>query len=232
MTFLDHLVSSLHRSIHRHPDVLKYLHSRGVTAENIEEYNVGYSTVISVADDGSEDRKRFMEETHNGRYLEGFIVFPITDALGRNVGLICRSAKEKFYKKFICDEAKFTGFFFNFGKALPHIYKTGTAFIFEGSFDCVPFANYYPNSLASLTAGISDTQYELLNYYCKKIITVFDVDSAGIEQTNRAGEKWKNIYPMKIGAYKDPGVCREQLSDIEYERFIRRTVESRMVGLS
>jgi len=229
--FLKNLVENLHSSVYRYTEVLEYLHQRGVTDQNIEEYKVGFNRVVSVVDDGSEDRKRFMEETNKGKSIEGSIIFPITDVFGRYTGIIGRTLSPKIYRKFFSSEAKFIGCFFNIEKALPEIYRTGVVFVTEGVFDCIPLANIIPNTLASLTVGLTDNQYEFLNFFCKHIVTVFDSDKAGEIETQKAMRKWNNVFPMKLGSYKDPSVCRSAMSANEFESFVKKLTERRLTGL-
>ena len=235
MNFLDDLVIALNRSIQRYPDALNYLKSRGVQTSDIERYSIGYNKVVNVPDDGTEDRQRFMDESYKGRSFESTLIFPIKDAFGKTVGIIGRGIEEKRYKKFFSEEAKFTGCFFGFFQALPSIYETGTVFITEGSFDCIPLAGILPNTVGALTAGLSEEQYNLISFYCDKIVTVFDWDKEGQRQTWEAIKKWgaylprgespktqARVFSCRIGKFKDPSSYLSEYSLEEFHKFVKK----------
>jgi len=218
--FLDNLVTTLNQVIFRYPDALNYLHSRGVTDDEIRTRKIGYSKVISVPDDGSPDRKRFMNESYRGKKFENKIIFPIQDPMERVIGIAGRNIVTKEFKTFITEEAKCMGFFFGLFQALPIIYKENRTFIVEGYFDQIAMAKVLPNTVATLTSSISDTQYEFLMMYCDQIITCFDSDGPGQRGTERALE-FGNVYAMNIG-YKDPAKCFESLSFSNFKEHITK----------
>ena len=187
--FLDDLTVSTHASLVRYGNVLEYLKGRNVTAEDVKRYRIGYGRVLNIPDDGTDDRKRFMEESAYGRKFEGMILFPFTEPLGRVVGLIGRSLENKYFKIFATEEAKSTGFFFGLAQALPEIYRTGRAYIVEGPFDTVAFSKVVLNTVGALTAGLNEAQFKLLRLYCDNIVTVFDSDAPGERATNK-GQEW------------------------------------------
>ena len=168
--FLEVLVNKLHESIWRHPEALQYLRSRGVTEEEIKEYHIGASRVVIIPKDGSQDCENFQKETARGRKLENKVIFPIYDMIGRVVGLFGRSIETKEFKFILTAEGKFTGVLLGFYQALPYIYETGKVFVVEGPFDLMAFRKVYKNSVAALTAGLSDSQYILLQFLDRKSV--------------------------------------------------------------
>jgi DNA primase len=220
--FLDSLVAKLHDSIYRYPEALQYLQSRGITEEEIKEYHIGASRVVVTPNDGSQDYENFQNETARGRKYENKVVFPIYDMIGRVVGLFGRSITAKEFKFILTAEAKFTGVLLGFYQALPYIYETGKVFVVEGPFDLMSFRKVYKNSVAALTAGLSDNQYSLLQFFAKTIITVFDSDAPGQRATEEAKEKWSNVISMSLG-YHDPDKCREVLGK-GFEKYVRSKV--------
>jgi DNA primase len=207
--FLDDLVASLNRSIHGHPEVMDYLRSRGVSEEEVKKYGIGYSKIVKVPDDGSPDRKRFMEESWKGRKFEERVVFPIRDAMGRVIGLIGRSVSVKGFKIFATDEAKFHGMFVGLYEALPHIYKENRVFVVEGPFDFTSLAKVLPNTVSSLTADLNEAQHWLLRMYCDRIVTVFDADEAGRRAADSAAKRFET-QTLDLG-YGDPNDCFKKL---------------------
>lgn len=222
--FLDGLVSSLHQSIFRYQDVLRYLYSRHVTDDDIRTFEIGYNKVIGMPDGSGSDWIRFKKECIEKRKLEKKIIFPIKNALGYTIGLIGRSVETKEFKKFITDEGKYTGFFFGLPQALPYIYKMNFVFIVEGPFDLNALVKVFPNTVASLTSGISESQYEYLRFYCDKIITVFDADKAGRHGTEKIKEH-KGVFSMDLG-YKDSAKCLEILKLSAFKKYVSKKARS------
>ena len=83
--FLDSLVNTLNKSIFRYEHVLAYLKNRGIESEDINQFKIGYSKIVSVPDDQSPDRARFMTDMWQGKKIENKIIFPFQDILGRVV---------------------------------------------------------------------------------------------------------------------------------------------------
>jgi len=217
--FLDSMVDNLSSSIFRYDAILGYLGSRLVTQEEIKKYRIGYSKVISVPDDGSPDRARFMEESWKGKKFEDRIIFPIQDTVGRVVGIIGRSHTKKDFKEFETEEAKFSGFFYGLYQALPRIYETGKVYVVEGTFDTHALAKVFPNTVGSLTAGLFETQHDLLSMFADRIITVFDADKAGRESAEKAQKRWGNVWDLNLG-YKDPDECLKTLGYKGFQEYV------------
>lgn len=225
--FLDALVGTLSQSIFRYKPALDYLASRNVNEEEIKRYKIGYAKYINVPDDGTPDRKRFMEENWKGKKFENMVIFPLQDGMGRVLGITGRSISDnKLFNNFITEEAKFMGFFFGLAQALPHIYRTGRAFVVEGPFDTLAFSKVFPNTLGAMTAGISDAQRELLNFYAKQVVPVFDNDGPGRAAVRKivVEEQWPEIEPLDLG-YKDPAEALARLSEPGFRKFVERKVK-------
>jgi DNA primase len=233
--FLDEIVRTLHHTIYRYPKVLNYLKSREVTDEDIKTYELGYNKIVRVPEDPSPDRIDFMDECRKGRKLEDKLIFPFKDISGSVVGLVGRSIDTKEFKVFVTSEAKFKGFFFGLQQALPHIYRTQRVFIVEGCFDQLAFSKVFPNTVATLTAGLSDAQYDLLMLYTGngKIFTVFDSDKTGIYGRKKAVKFRENIIGVdfQIGdslGFKDPAKWLEELKLTRFREVVRKRVEGIM----
>jgi len=226
--FLGDLIKGLHQSIYRYPEVLNYLHSRLVTDEEIKTYELGYNKIVRVPEDTDPERVEFMEECNKGRKLENKIIFPFKDAMGYPLGLVGRSIERKEFKVYITNEAKFKGFFFGLCQALPHIYREGRVFLVEGCFDYLAFSKVFPNTVATMTAGLSDAQYDLLSLYCDTIVTVFDSDKAGRYAKNEALQR-PGIIGVDLG-YKDPASYLEEYKFKKFKELLFKKINS-VVGL-
>ena len=223
--FLDEMAATLHNSITRYPEALAYLRSREVTDEDIRKFRLGYGKVIRVPEDQSPERVRFLDEMGKGRKLENRIAFPITDSIGRVVGLAGRSIDSKDFKTFATEEAKLVGFFFGLSQALPYIYAENKVYVVEGYFDVIAFSKVFPNTVSTITSGMNDPQHDLLMMYCDEIVLCFDDDEPGRDGRDKALKYWgndkrKRLYPMKIG-YKDPAKALETLKLREFQRYVQ-----------
>ena len=223
MSFLSILIDKLHESVFRSEVALNYLHSRKVTDDEIKLYKIGYSRVVGVGDDGSEDFQCFLKETYKGKGFESKITFPLYDVLGNPTGLLGRSIEDKAFKYYLTLEGKFSGAFFGLTQALPHIYETGRAFVVEGPFDLLAFRKVYPNSIATLTAELTPSQYSILNMFSKDIVTVFDSDGPGRKAAERA-QKWPNVKTVCLG-WKDPDAGLKVYDFKKYSEHIKRKVK-------
>lgn len=218
--FLEYIASKGHENLARHPDAVQYLASRNVTAEDVRRFRLGYTGVVLVPDDGSEERKRFLAETHKGRDFERKIIFPLTDSLGRVVGLAGRSIISKDFKIFATEEAKYQGFFVGLSQALPSAYEKKRIYVVEGAFDLLAFWRAFPNVVASITSGMNEPQHDVLSMYCDSIVLCLDNDEPGQLGTRKALQ-WKNVMSMSLG-YKDPAMCLDILKTEAFKKFVHK----------
>jgi len=222
--FLDVLIENLHQAIFRYPEILRYLQSRNISEDDVRQYKIGYSKLVGVPDEKSPDRERFMDECYKGRKIEQKIVFPFRDEMGGVVGLIGRAVDTKEFKIFATEKAKHDGFFFGMHEALSHVYEENRVFTVEGPFDYFALSKVFPNTVGTMTAGISEAQYAYLNLFCDYIITVFDSDPAGERGANRIAEEHKKVYSMDLGSFKDPAKCLEVMGLVAFKNFIKKRV--------
>lgn len=218
--FLDILVNLCHRSIFRYSSVLDYLNSRYITNEDIEKYKLGYSRIISLAGDKSSDWERFVDECKKGIKFENKIIFPLRNETGKIIGISGRGIESKEFKNFVLDEGKYTGFFFGLYDALPFMYEKNSVFIVEGAIDRISLSKVIPNTVALLTAGLNDAQYDLLKFYCDYIVVVFDSDKTGKYAEKKALER-EGLFSLSLG-YKDPARCLEYLGPEKFKEFIKK----------
>lgn len=221
--FLNDLVRNMNASIFRYNSALSYLKLRGVTEEDIKKYFIGFSKIVGIPDDGTDERKKFMDESWKGRKFEEKLIFPIHNALGEVTGIIGRAIDTKVFKIFVTEESKHKGFFFGFFQALPYIYDTGRAYVVEGPFDCMAFAKVCPNVVSAVTAGLYPNQYKLLSFFCESIVTVFDSDEAGENAAEIIGKK-EGVLNLKLG-YKDPAKAYETLGLKKFKIFLENKIK-------
>jgi DNA primase len=147
----------------------------------------------------------------------------VFDVLGRVLGLFGRAIDSKEFKFFLTKEAKYIGALLGLHQALNYIYDTEKVFVVEGPFDLLSFRKVFPNTVSSITAGLYENQYKILNFYARTIITVFDSDTAGKEAAEKALNRWKNVINVNLG-YHDPNDCFRSMSFKKYQEYVRRKV--------
>lgn len=222
--FLDTLTQNLHSSIVRYPEVLSYLKSREVTGQDIKKYGIGFSKVVSVPQEDSQDKKNFDEECYRGRLLENKVIFPFRGLFGQVIGFVGRSIDTKVFKVFVIEQAKFEGFFFGLFEALPYIYAENRVYLVEGAFDLLAVSKVLPNSVATMTSKMSDAQYDILSLFCNNIVTIFDSDKAGDLGREKAVEKDKRIQSIHIG-FKDPAKLLEDFKLKKFKEYMMKKVK-------
>jgi len=239
MSFLDTLVNNASNSLSRYDEAKIYLKNRQVSEDEIKAYKLGFAKILTIKDDGSEDYQIFMNDTYGGRAFENKIIFPIYDYIGRVIGLFGRSIESKAFKYYLTLEAKHIGVLGGLYQALPYIYETKKVYIVEGPFDLLAFQKAFKNTVAAMTAGLSDIQYEILSFFADEIITVFDYDPADPERhlpeggqgqfaTEQAKKKWKNVSSVTLGTYKDPDECLKVMGRDKFVKFVRDKVNQKI----
>jgi DNA primase len=152
------------------------------------------------------------------------LMFPIADVTGRVIGFGGRTL-DQMGAKYI--NSPTTALFdksnclYGLEHARHHIGSTGLAVVVEGYTDCImAHSKGCGNVVATLGTSLTSGHGRLLRRYAKKVVLVFDSDTAGIEAANRALEvclsQRIDISLASVPAGKDP--CDFILSDGE-ERF-------------
>ena len=120
------------------------------------------------------------------------LMFPITDVTGRVIGFGGRTL-DKTGAKYINSPA--TPLFdksnalYGLQQARHQIVSSGTAVVVEGYTDCIMAHQFgCSNVVAALGTSFTTGQARILRRYAKKVILIFDSDTAGIEAANRAME--------------------------------------------
>ena len=186
-----------------------YLGERGLTAEAIETFEIGYAPgyadfllrrlagardlspeilleagVASRSDDGTV-RDRF----------RGRITFPIQDLQGRHIGFGARvlpgdarageqakylnTAETPIYRKHEV--------LYNMHRARPTVARSGEVFVVEGYTDVIGLAAAgIENTVATCGTALGETHFELLSRFAQRAILAFDSDEAGARAAERA----------------------------------------------
>lgn len=189
------------QELKRSPDAQKYLKQRGITAESIEKFCLGYfpggQQSIKGLLKAGKDKNLFAQDFIQAHILrssdrqtlyspyEQRIIFPIHDALGRPCGLGGRifiedDNRAKYYNS--QDHPYFSkgSLLYGFHHAKKHIQDTSKVYLVEGYLDCIALsqAGFY-QTVATLGTACTAEQIKNIARYAHTLYTVYDGDAAG-----------------------------------------------------
>jgi len=183
----------------------KYIKQRQISVESAKEWGLGlaldgWDDLVRQAKAAGIPPKHLLDaglvvSKDGGGVYDKFrnrLMFPISDVTGRLVGFGGRTLSEK--------EAKYmnspaTVLFdkstclYGLDKARHEIVSSGTAVVVEGYTDVIMAHQFgFRNVAATLGTSFTTGHARVLRRYAKRIILVFDSDTAGMEAANRALE--------------------------------------------
>jgi DNA primase len=189
----------------------RYLQDRGITAESIEQFHLGFSpldwTWILKQAGGSRGRARILEAVgvlgrspNSGRLYDRFrgrVLFAIRDSQGRPVGIGGRVLPElgtNSPAKYVNspETPLFTKHQLLYGLDLAKeaIHKSHTVLVMEGYTDVIVAHQYgFKNAVAVLGTAVGESHIHLLKRFgADKIVLMLDGDEAGQKRTNEVLE--------------------------------------------
>jgi DNA primase len=194
----------------------RYLQERGITAESIERFRLGFSPLErdwilrSVREKGSEEQVRrrakiletigiLIRPTEGGSPFDRFrgrVLFSIHDTQGRPVGIGGRVLPElgsKSPAKYVNspETPLFTKSKLLYGLDLARetLRKTRVALVMEGYTDVIVAHQYgFTNAVAVLGTALGESHIRLLKAHADRIILVLDGDEAGTRRANEVLE--------------------------------------------
>ncbi|MBP2645756.1 MAG: dnaG [Firmicutes bacterium] len=200
----------------------EYLSNRGITAEIIDEFKLGFSPPAWDKLTGALSERGVMPETlvkaglavqrsGSGVYdrFRGRIMFPINDAQGRVVGFGGRVLDVSQPKYLNTPETLVFNkrhILYGFDVANSFIRQTGKVVVVEGYMDLIALRNSgIKNVVASLgTAFTPDQARKLVRVRAREIFFAYDSDAAGQEATVRALNTVKALgFAVRIVAMPD-----------------------------
>lgn len=184
---------------------LEYLKERGVKAETINEFQLGYAPSAwenltklltkkgySLNQAVSAGLSHFRGRPQNGAYdmFRGRLMFPLVDHMNRVIGFAGRALEEDQMPKYIntAETPIFhkEKFLFGLNLAKPHIRKKNEVIVVEGEFDMIsPYQAGIKNIVASKGTALTPPQCDLLKRYADTAILIFDNDPAGMDAAIR-----------------------------------------------
>jgi len=185
-------------------ETLKYIEERKIPAESIKKWRLGLA--LDTGDDLIKNAKekniplKLLQQAgllvgSTGQFRDKFInrlMFTITDVTDRVIGFGGRTLDEKGAKYInspataLFDKSKSV---YGLQQARPAIVSDETAVVVEGYTDCIMAHAYgFENVVATLGTSFTAGHGFIIRRYAKKVILLFDGDTAGIEAANRALE--------------------------------------------
>lgn len=176
-------------------EALKYLESRGLKRETIENFRIGLAPRQNPAVQLAAKRGILPPELQRAGSPERFfdrIIFPIFDILGNVIAFTGRSLGEAQPKYLNTPEtALFTKgrtiYALNFAKAA--IKEKDYVVLVEGQMDVVALHQAgVVQTVASSGTAITETQLQILSRYTPNVVIAFDGDAAGVQATKKVIE--------------------------------------------
>jgi DNA primase len=185
----------------------EYLEERDISREVAEQFGLGFAPreiglmrgymnslgfddarlleggLLSRQDQDSEPRPRF----------RGRLMFPIFDAMSRNVGFggrILGSGEPKYLNS--SESPIFTKgkLLYGLNRSRNHIRRADRALVVEGYFDAMRLmASGIEEVVAPLGTALTEAQAALLKKYSNNVYLLYDSDPAGLKATFRAGDE-------------------------------------------
>lgn len=207
----------------------KYLEARGITAETIETFKLGWAT-----DDWDNLLTNLTRRGFSSEYLEkvgliikrknssgyfdrfrGRVMIPINDVFGHTVGFggrILTDATETSPKYLNSPETEIFNkrtLLFGLDKSNLAISKAGAAIVVEGYMDAISlFSAGIKNVVATLGTAFTSEHAKLILKHARKIFFCYDSDEAGQRATLRAlpivQAEGAEVFVIKVPDGKDP----------------------------
>jgi DNA primase len=212
---------------------LEELWSRGVSDEQIRDFQVGYlgSKIPTLEGAGVDDFMKWYRG--NGAKVWDVFVFPLTNSLGQVKGVQFRHVERdaRGYTDYFV--AKDEPAFFGLAQAMPHVWKTQTIVLVEGVFDFFPVQRVYPHAMSSMTSAVSSSFARFLKRNVREVWLCYDRDAAGREGAQGFIQEYRQDYDrVRVGQLpallmpngkrtKDPSDLWELLGDDRFGVYLK-----------
>ncbi len=192
----------------------QYLESRGISAQSIADFQLGYSLEAWDASKQYLTEKGWSEKDlleagmlvlrEGGGSYDRFrnrLMFPIRDTQGRSIGFGARALDDSIPKYLNSAQTAIfdkSGTLYGLDRAKAHIRQKDLAVVVEGYFDVIVAHQYgFGNVVASMGTALAEKQVKLLKRLTKNITLALDADAAGQEATLRGVEAAKQGLDQK-----------------------------------
>ncbi len=177
-----------------------YIAERQITPESAKKWQLG----LAISDDDLVKKakaqslpmdllvKAGLVTGQNHDKFVNRLMFPITDVTGRVIGFGGRTLDEagaKYINSPTTPLFDKSNSLYGLEQARHRIVSTETAVVVEGYTDCImAHSKGCDNVVATLGTSLTTGHGRILRRYAKKVVLIFDSDTAGIEAANRALE--------------------------------------------
>ena len=177
-----------------------YISERKISPESVQKWQIGLAVSKDDLVKTANVRKASIDmlikaglvTAQNHDKFTNRLMFPITDVTGRTIGFGGRTldgADAKYINSPTTVLFDKSNCLYGLEQARHQIVSTGQGVVVEGYTDCIMAHQFgCANVVATLGTSFTSGHARLLKRYAKKIILVFDSDTAGIEAANRALE--------------------------------------------
>lgn len=196
----------------------KFLKNRGLNELNIKQYELGFSSGNEIKNILKKNKKYLEIYEKNGlirnnkEFFYNRLIIPIRDNYGRLVGFSGRALDENIKPKYInTPENKYfkkSNILYLYYKNEKIIHQNDFVIIVEGYFDAISMNKIgFENTVAVLGSSLTKEHSITLKKTTNKIITMYDMDSAGKKATIDTIENLYNQgFQIAVAKYdeKDP----------------------------
>jgi len=228
MVWVNDLVTLAHEAVDERRSTLW---GRGVSDDQIQQFQVGYLDEVPEFEDAPEDFLQWVQK--NG--LHDALVFPLTNTLGAVRGFQFRVLRrgKSVYSDYLLDEGE--PVYFGLAQAMSSVWETRRICLVEGVFDLFPIQRVLPYTVSTLKAGVSETLVPLLRRLVDQVWFGYDNDPTGRKHAYGFAKEHGHEFDVRILRFpevrladgkkaKDPGNLWEAWGDEGLREFLRRHV--------
>ena len=231
-------------------EAIKYLESRGITRDIIDDFNIGLApdkmdalyltlkglqyTELDMLDCG------LIKESEKGSFYDIFrhrITFPIRDKFAHTIAFSCRIYNgETDSAKYINSPEsvifKKNQSLYNIDKAQSFILKRKRVILHEGQLDVIAsYKSGLGEAVCSMGTALTENQIKILHEQTENIVICYDGDSAGINAMMKAiklirNEKGINLSLVRLPDNLDPDEYVKKFGSEEYLNYFNNHQES------
>lgn len=193
-----------YNNIKQSPNAVEYFKSRGLKAETVKEFRLGYSqqqwsALIDYFKKQNISLQTLVKcglaiEKDDGKSYDRFrdrVMFPLCDLSGKTIAFAGRGLNDDVQPKYLNSPEtllyKKKDFLFGLNKSRQYIKDQGYALVMEGYMDYLTlYQAGIKNAVASSGTAFTPEHGSLLQRFTSKIVLVFDGDNAGQTAAQRA----------------------------------------------
>ncbi|MFC3847894.1 CHC2 zinc finger domain-containing protein [Helicobacter baculiformis] len=190
---LEHAHVLMVQALREQEDAWKYLEQRGMSAELITRFELGYCSssvnrdLLKQFSTTQLKESGLVSNVDRGCVLSGRIVFPIHNRFAKLIGFSGRLLAPMGVKYLHTRGLVKHALLWNYPRARHHINNRRQVIICEGVFDVMGFEAFgYPNVVCCMGASFNQEHLDMLASLECEILFCLDGDSAGLEGLKRA----------------------------------------------